>query len=190
MNDSHRAIAIRIYDQFRPQFDDAEDAAMFIDEVAHAIAAAEAAVLEAAGVERLRLDFANACDVGRRLETRVNELLDELRLERESVANWQRLKLDADARADEAENKLRGAMHHIRELTERIDSDPASGVAATEDGCSSRVAPSGGDSAHPDNGLLGSQVIRDLVTVVLELHYDKATPGAADAAERLKDRYR
>lgn len=125
-------------------------------------------------LERLRLDFANACDVGRRLETRVNELLAE---RDEAFAL-----LDAAWEATGVASTVRGLTtldDVIRVQREQLDALKASGQPTATAGCSSS-----------DNGLLGSQVIRDLVTVVLELHYDKATPGAAEAAERLRERYR
>jgi len=69
---------------------------------------------------------------------------------------------------------------------------PARSQASTDEGAlADRVAPSGGDSVRSDSGLLGSQVIRDLVTVVLALTSGGAFNEQTEAAEeRLKERYR
>jgi hypothetical protein len=71
MNDSHRAIAVRIYDQFRPQFDAPEDAAMFIDEVAHAIADAALSAKDKAAITHIRERL--AC-FGAEIEARAADL--------------------------------------------------------------------------------------------------------------------
>lgn len=78
---------------------------------------------------------------------------------------------------------------HIREALSASSRQSSMGLS---DEVVTRVAPSGGDSGHPDDGLLGSQVIRDVAAVLLALGDDPSVSQdeAKAAAERLKERYR
>jgi hypothetical protein len=196
------------------------------------------AVLEAAGVERLRtdseklkavIDAAEACGwngvensklltgfitgLAERAEAAEKELEAEKRVSEslrskviwnslpcsgELLSRLRRAKsVDVIIRKDGVERRFQAdwlkdmARAQLKPPRAEEPCSPARSQASTDEGAlADRVAPSGGDSVRSDSGLLGSQVIRDLVTVVLELHYDKATWGAAEAAARLKERYR
>ncbi len=157
------------------------------------------AVLEAAGVERLRND---------------------LRLERASAANWLRLKLDADERIEPQRQyaaaltaKLEGEKR-LRELMPVLECrghyGPYGGASnepcgwsgspqALRNGCCPTCGagwfhakdsgqPAGTPSTGPD---IDPQVIRDLVTVVLHGHMRIVDVKAyTDAVERLKEKFR
>lgn len=150
-------------------------------------------------------------------DERIRELEEKLSCAescmRENIAQ----RNDADRRANLAEERISVACAELRKKADNMsnpslgfgcipddlryiarnlegkDSSPDGAPRCAEDGFVNRVAPSGGDSGQSSGGLLGSQVIRDIVTVVLDLHrdnYTATTPKTDEAAQRLKERYR
>lgn len=66
----------------------------------------------------------------------------------------------------------------------------ATGAADSSDSAQHAEKTETAGCSGPDNGLLGSQVIRDLVTVVLDTWAALGLNAHSGAAERLKERYR
>ncbi len=100
-------------------------------------------------------------------------------VERRYEADW--LKSMAQAQRNVARSQQDSGPVNVAP-TMQVGTQPAA-----EEGFSNRVAPSGGESGHLDNGVLGSQVIRDIVTVVLARW---AGGDASAAVERLQEKYR